>query len=136
MRIQFFLSMQPPTCTHQEKKVGIRKGKPFMYEPDNVKDARAKLKAHLARHVPERKMQGAVQLVTKWCFPIKGKHQDGEYRTSKPDTDNLIKLLKDVMTDLNFWTDDAQVASEVTEKFWAATPGIYLTIEEVGRCQK
>lgn len=35
------------------------------------------------------------------------------------------------MTDLGYWTDDALVASEITEKFWAKVPGIYICIEEV-----
>jgi Holliday junction resolvase RusA-like endonuclease len=35
------------------------------------------------------------------------------------------------MTDLGYWTDDALVASEIIEKFWAARPGIYICIEEV-----
>ena len=69
-------------------------------------------------------------LTTKWCFP-NGRHADGEYRTSKPDTDNLQKLLKDVMTQQGFWKDDALVASEITEKFWAKIPGIYIRIEEL-----
>ncbi len=69
--------------------------------------------------------------MTKWCFPLTGKHRDGEYKTSRPDTDNLQKLLKDVMTDLGYWKDDAQVASEITEKFWAKIPGIYIAIEEL-----
>ena len=49
-------------------------------------------------------------MVTKWCFP-KGKHSDGEYKATKPDTDNLQKMLKDVMTEVGFWKDDALVAS-------------------------
>jgi Holliday junction resolvase RusA-like endonuclease len=72
-----------------------------------------------------------VRLTTWWCFPIKRKHHDGEYRTSKPDTDNLVKMLKDVMTDLHFWKDDAQVASEVIEKYWADIPGIYVKVENL-----
>ena len=76
-------------------------------------------------------MEGAVQLWVKWCFP-RGRHEDGEYRTSKPDTDNLQKLLKDCMTAAGFWKDDAQVASEVCEKFWAEIPGIYIRAEEAG----
>lgn len=131
MKIEFFMHMDPPTCTHQQKKVAVRNGKPVMYEPPDLKEARAKLKAHLAPHRPEDKMQGAIRLVTKWCFPLSGQHKDGEYRTSRPDTDNLQKLLKDVMTDLHFWVDDAQVASEVAEKFWAERPGIYISIDEV-----
>jgi Holliday junction resolvase RusA-like endonuclease len=126
---EFFMGMIPPTCTHQEKQVNW-KTKTF-YEPAELKAARAKLMAHLGQHIPEKKYTSAVRLVTKWCFPITGKHQDGEYKTTKPDTDNLQKLLKDCMTDVGFWTDDALVASEITEKFWASVPGIYIKIEEV-----
>lgn len=35
------------------------------------------------------------------------------------------------MTALGFWRDDAQVASEIAEKFWAEVPGIYLCAEEI-----
>ena len=73
-------------------------------------------------------MTKGVRLAVKWCFP-NGNHKNGEYRTTKPDTDNLQKLLKDVMTDLGFWKDDALVASEIVEKFWAETPGIFIYVE-------
>jgi Holliday junction resolvase RusA-like endonuclease len=35
------------------------------------------------------------------------------------------------MTKLGFWTDDALVASEIIEKFWAEIPGIFIRIEEI-----
>ena len=92
---------------------------------------RSKLTAHLAGHVPDQKYTGAVRLVTKWLFPVTGKHQNGEYKTTRPDTDNLQKMLKDVMTDLGYWKDDALVVSEITEKFWAERPGIYVCIENI-----
>ena len=123
--------MIPPCTTHQTKQVTIRGGKPKFYEPYELKDARRKLKEGLSGHTPAVPYSSAVQLVTKWCFPHGNKHRDGEYRTSRPDTDNLQKLLKDVMTTLGFWTDDAVVASEVVEKFWADVPGIYIAIREV-----
>ena len=72
-----------------------------------------------------------IRLMVKWLFPITGKHYDGEYKGTSPDTDNLQKMLKDVMTDLGYWTDDALVASEIIEKFWASRPGIYIAIEEL-----
>ena len=131
MRTEFFMPMLPPETTHQEKQVSVRSGKPIFYEPEKLKAARAKLQAHLAKHVPEEKYTGAVRVVVKWLFPITGKHRDGQYKTTKPDTDNLQKLLKDVMTDLKYWTDDALVASEIIEKFWAEQPGIYVCIEEL-----
>lgn len=128
MKIEFFLPMNPPTCTHQQKKIGVRNGKPYLYEPADVKDARQKLTAHLIKHVPAQPYTGGVRLMVKWLFPAARNHHNGEYRTTKPDTDNLQKLLKDVMTDLHYWTDDELVASEWVEKFWADTPGIYVSI--------
>lgn len=126
---EFFMAMIPPTCTHQEKQVNW-KTKTF-YEPTELKAARAKLMAHLGQHVPTEKYTGAVRLITKWCFPITGKHQDGEYKITKPDTDNLQKMLLDVCTDLGYWSDDSLIASLVVEKFYANIPGIYVRIEDL-----
>jgi len=129
--IDFFLPIIPPTITHQQKKITVTKGKPHFYEPPELADARNKFTAHLAQYVPVDQFTGPVQLITKWCYPVKGKRKNGEYKTTKPDTDNMIKLLKDVMTNLGFWKDDAIVASEITEKFWADIPGIYIRIKKL-----
>lgn len=128
MRMEFFLPMIPPTATHQEKQVRVVRGKPVFYDPPEVKAARSSLLARLAARRPARPMEGGVRLCVKWCFP-RGRHPDGAWRTTKPDTDNLQKLLKDCMTEAGFWVDDAQVASEITEKFWAEIPGIYVSVE-------
>ena len=129
--MEFFMAMIPPTITHQEKKVHLVNGRPRFYEPDELKAARQKLTAYLGQHVPEEPYQGGIQLIVKWCFQTKGRHKDGEYRITKPDTDNLQKLLKDCMTSVRFWSDDAQVASEIVEKFWAEIPGIYIRVTEL-----
>lgn len=130
MAMEFFMAMNPPTCTHQEQQVRVVNGKPVFYEPPELKAARQKLTAHLAKHKPFEQYMVPVELVAKWCFP-RGKHKDGEYRFTKPDTDNLQKLLKDCMTDMGFWKDDCLVCREITEKFWAEIPGIYIRIEEL-----
>ena len=52
--IEFFMPMIPPTCTHQEKKVAVIKGKPVFYDPPEVNQARIKLCGHLAKHKPEK----------------------------------------------------------------------------------
>ena len=132
MVIQFFAPMVPPTATHQEKQVRWCSGRPVFYEPERVAAARSKLSAHLAGYRPERPMEGGVRLLVKWCFPA-GAHADGEYRTTRPDLDNLQKLLRDCMTELGFWNDDAQVVSETAEKFWAKIPGLFIRAEELPR---
>ena len=127
---EFFMAMDPPTCTHQEKQVAVIKGKPVFYDPSEVKAAKQKLMGHLVRHKPGKRYETGIRLITRWCFPG-GRHRDGEYRITKPDTDNLQKLLKDCMTMCGFWKDAALVASALVGKFWADIPGIYIRIEEL-----
>ena len=130
--MDFFMPMHPPTSTHQERGHIIdSKGRHRFYNRSNG-EAEAKLRAHLAQHIPSKPYTGPVQVLCKWCFPIKGKHSDGEPYTNKPDADNLCKALYDIMTALGFWEDDKQIYSSITEKFWADVPGIYVRIIERG----
>ena len=127
MKIELFLPMIPPTITAQQHKVSHGR----FYDPPELKMAKIKLKDSLIPYVPEKPLDGALRLIVKWCFPVKGKHQNGEYKTTKPDTDNLNKALKDIMEDLNFFINDSRVASEIIEKFWADIPGVYICLEEL-----
>lgn len=138
MELRFFLPMIPPTVTHQEKAVRVVKGKPQFYEPPKLREARVKLRDAVAKYKPDAPAKGAVRLVVTWCFPLDkgGRHRDGDPRTTKPDTDNLQKLLKDCMTEAGFWKDDAQVYMEQVGKFWADTAGIYIHVLEVGAYDK
>ena len=132
MKYEFFMNMTPPTVTHQEKRVTIKNGKPVFFEDTNLKNARMLFMAQLSRFRPAEPMKGAVELLTKWCYI--GKVIEPKYKTTKPDTDNMIKLLKDCMTRSNFWADDAQVACEITEKFVVPErPGIYVRVKELER---
>lgn len=129
--IEFFLPMEKiPTTTHQQKKVNVRNGKPIFYEPEELKNARAKFESLLVRHVPPDKLKGPVRLTVKWCFPMIKGARSGQYKTTAPDTDNLQKLFKDCMSEVGFWKNDAQVASEIAEKFWSEVVGIYVRVEE------
>ena len=128
---EFFMPIIPPTVTAQEHKVTVVKGKPVFYDTPQIKNAKDKLIANLAMHKPKQAYECGVRLIVKWLFPKGDNHFDGEYRTTKPDTDNLQKMLNDCMTVCGFWKDDALVASEVCEKFWAETSGIYIRIEEL-----
>lgn len=120
-----------PTVTHQQKKVRVTRGKPQFYEPDELKETRTMFMELLAPYAPEEPMDGPLRLTTKWLFPkIKGT-TNGQYKHTKPDTENLLKLPKDCMQELGFFVNDSRVASEITEKFWADTVGIYVRLENL-----
>lgn len=126
---EFFLAVTPPTATHQQKKVANVGGRLHFYEPPRLKAARELLTLHLSAHRPKEPFSGPVRLCVRWCFP-KGRHRAG-WKTTRPDTDNLQKLLKDVMTDVGFWRDDAVVCVEHVEKVWGERVGIFIRVEEL-----
>ena len=129
--MKFKVFVNPPTATAQEKKVSVVRGKPVFYNPPAVKKAKSLLISHLIQHKPDEPMSGAVSLKVRWCFPKGKSHKDGEWRITRPDTDNLQKLLKDCMTHCDFWKDDAQVVREIAEKIWSDEPGIEVEIEKL-----
>ncbi|MHC4635796.1 MAG: RusA family crossover junction endodeoxyribonuclease [Planctomycetota bacterium] len=124
--------MKPPRTTHQQKQIRIIEGKPVIFEPPTLVAARGKLAAHLYKHRPEKPFDGPLRVIVKWLFPTKKKELHSHYKTTRPDTHNLNKLLFDVMEDLKFFKDDARVAVETIEKFWTCEiPGIWIRIEQL-----
>ena len=122
MKLCFFLNFEPnpPTVTHQEKKVRVVNGRPMFYMPPELANARALLAAKLKPFAPPRPLDGPIHLGVSWAFtpPRSVRVKEPTWKTTKPDTDNLQKMLKDVMTECGFWKDDALVCSETVEKIY------------------
>lgn len=132
MNDRFFLSLDPPRVTGQMKGINFEERR--VYTKPQVLEAEALFAWHLKRHVPKEPFKGALRLAVTFFFGYSGKsHGDGEWKTTRPDTDNLIKVLKDTMTKLRFWDDDAQVAEETVRKQWSKIkPGIAIEIAQLG----
>lgn len=136
MDIRIDARMIPPTATGQMKKIGVRNGKPYTYEPPDVAAARAKLTAHLAAYKPDQPLDGALMISVDWRHPADDHHLAGTYKVTRPDSDNAQKILQDVMTQLGFWHDDAQLAVTMTSKYYSSVPGLTIMISQLleGRC--
>lgn len=132
--MKIFLLMTPPTVTAQENKVAVVRGKPIIYKPEKIKQAKKEITKHLRPFVPSVPLEGAIELKVVWYFPRGKSHKHLEWRTTRPDTDNLEKMLKDCMTELGFWKDDALVVSETVYKVWSDEPtGIAIEINKLGK---
>lgn len=132
MKIEFFMEMDPPTATAQEKQVRIVCGHPTFYEKTGAKQAKKLLMIHLMQHKPKYPLTGPIRLEVMWKFPKRkaDKFVGEKWKTTKPDTDNLQKGLKDCMTKCGFWEDDAQVVIEHVSKVWTSgQTGIQITID-------
>ena len=135
--MKIFLLLDPPTATAQERQVTIVRNRPIFYQPEKLKEAKRILRLYLRPFKPKEPIQGPIELKVSWLFPRGKRHKHKEWRVTKPDTDNLQKMLKDVMTDLGFWVDDAQVVKEVVEKLWCDEPtGISIEIIELSKIKE
>ena len=125
--ISFFIPGEPPTVTAQQKGYSRKTGK--FYKKADLKDAEQKYMAYAYQARPERPIEGAVYLIVSFRFSVTGKHYDCEPKITRPDTDNMVKLLKDCLTRCGYWLDDAQVALETVGKYWRSTPGISVVVQ-------
>ena len=136
--ISFRIDCVPPTATAQHKGVFVVGGKPRFFTKASVRQAENFLASLLAPHAPTEPFASPVFLSVSWQFPWRKSERkrvvaEGKPipHTSRPDLDNLEKNLLDVLTRLNFWTDDSLVAMKHTEKSWGPKPGIKIEIEEI-----
>ena len=119
--ISFFIPLKKiPSITAQQQRTGTKKdGTTYRYDPQELKAVKALFRDHLAQHAPPEPLTGPVFLEVTWIYPAGDQHADGEYKITKPDTDNLLKAFKDAMTKVRFWKDDAQVCREVNGKIYS-----------------
>lgn len=134
MKVEFRLEIDPPTATAQEKQVRVVCGHPQFYEKPAAKEAKKLLVTELMKYKPEEPLHGPLRLSVDWFFQKRkaDKFIGIKLKDTKPDTDNLQKGLKDCMTNVGFWKDDAQVAVEHVSKWWTSgKTGILITVEEL-----
>ena len=124
----FTLHIIPPTCTGQMRR-HTRNGR--TYEPRAVKDARQLFRTALAPHRPSEPLCGPVSLTVRWYFPCGKTHHSGSWKATRPDADNIQKLLQDEMTKAGFWADDSRIAVLHVEKRWSDEPRIEIEVEEL-----
>lgn len=105
----------PATVTHQS---GTRIRNNRTYKTRELKDWETTLANELNPYKPEKPISGPIGISVDFIFRTQRKSTAGKWKTTRPDTDNMVKTLKDVMTLMKFWNDDAQVVDErVTKKF-------------------
>jgi crossover junction endodeoxyribonuclease RusA len=135
--LSFFIQCVPPKATSQQKGICLIGGKPRHFKKKNVADAENSLTALLMPHRPAKPIEGAVALSVTWTYPWRSSETKRNKAlgympcTTKPDADNLVKMLGDCMTRLAFWNDDAQVADLRVRKGWGDKPGIGITVEAI-----
>jgi len=130
----FFLECIPTTTTAQGKRQNRATGS--FFKDKAHESAMSFMVGLLAPHRPPKPFSGPVSMSVAFIWPhkktgSKASREGTQYRTTKPDLDNLVKGLIDVMADLHFFDEgDQQVAELKLSKFRGETPGIAIRISE------
>ena len=138
--IKLFMRLEPdiPKLTHQNGiKTRVVNGHAQVYKTPALRDLEAKYISFLKPFAPPEPWTCPISLTTLWSFR-KPKGAKGLFKTTKPDTDNLIKTLKDCMTRCGFWKDDALVCREVISKIWHDPDekhGVLISITDLSQTQ-
>ncbi|CEF50679.1 Endodeoxyribonuclease RusA [Lactococcus garvieae] len=98
--MKFSFNLQKMPVTQQQKGIGYRNGKISFYNRKGTENK--ELVNALKRNAPGK------PTVTFWNA-IKQKKKWWQFKTTRPDLDNLMKNLQDYMTKLGYYTDDSQI---------------------------
>lgn len=115
--------------THQS---GIRHtSRGIVYKTPALKACETRYMSALLPYRPDEKITGPVSLKVDFIFGARQKKDRNRYKVTKPDTDNMVKTLKDVLTTCGYWKDDAQVVIEVYSKKYGVNPETKIEIKEL-----
>lgn len=134
-KINIWIPGQPSRTTHQSGTRYTRHGN-RTYKTKALKEWEDHLVDQLRDSIPEKPIEGPIELKVTFGYKPTRKADLWKWKLTKPDTDNSIKTLKDVMTGLGFWNDDAQVSFETCKKMWVDEPGIVIQIQELDQVTK
>ena len=118
-----------PKTTAQQKKFST-KTKTF-YKPTKVEYSEYLLIRALSGRQPREPYSKPVELYVTWLFPHTKKSKDGERKATRPDLDNLQKLLQDIMCKLGYYKDDSLITDLIIKKRWHRHSGLIIQIKEV-----
>ena len=141
-KLKFNINCIPPKSTHQASAKILfskKRNSYFVGKKDTSKGKETKdfLIALFNKYRPVNPFKEPIKLCVTWCYPWRKtepkKNMIVGYKwcTTRPDCDNLSKLVQDIMTKLNFWEDDSQIAWLEFKKMWSNKPGIYVEIESL-----
>lgn len=130
MKIEFFQEFVPPKTTVQQRRQNKQGG--YLHAAGRI--AAATWKAVLEQHKPQHTIQGPIRLTITLTWPHTARTRRlgaAVPKITRPDGDNLIKMIKDIMTKLDYWNDDSQVYSETIERFHSDISGVFVRIESI-----
>lgn len=126
-----FFEVEPPSATHQKKRITTIYGFPRMYDSPALVKAKDLYDQMLEPCKPACPWTGPLKVKLAFLSTppasrkLKG---DAMWKPTRPDCDNLAKTLLDRMARMGYFRNDAQVSVLKVSKLWSKTPGIMIAV--------
>lgn len=141
LAISLSIPINPPRSTMQGSTRILKKrdGTTFIGKPtsSNAKKAKKLLKTYLMPYAPIVPLKGALFVSIIYNFEFNKTEKKSNRKkgiiphNKRPDSDNLMKGLFDVLSECNYWNDDSQVSSLQFEKNYSANPLLSINIYNI-----
>lgn len=132
-----FVPIEPPTVTHNDlvAYVVMKRGVPMAHirKSDRLKDYESRFEAHVKSVAAEitDTLDGPLRETVKLCYPPTDSHRAGEPKTTKPDVDNVVKTINDVLENVGVIANDSRICDLRVIKAYSEPAGIFICIEEL-----
>lgn len=131
--IEFFHPFIPPKTTSQQRRQSASGG--YLHHAGRI--ARATWQAVLEPYRPETPLAGPLRLEISLTWPhtresagrARKRGVGAVPKTTRPDGDNLVKMIKDVMQKLGYFPDDARIYDERVTRWHGDYPGVFVRLE-------
>jgi Holliday junction resolvase RusA-like endonuclease len=134
------VNIVPTTATHQSslRVLKGRGGKFFIgkYKKSKLKDWIEEFKLKIKSSKPAAPLDGPIEAKLEFYFPYpkstsKTKCQTESWKTTRPDLDNMEKMILDTLTDEGFLTDDSIICHKYSIKKLSDKPRIFIHLKKI-----
>jgi len=132
-----FAALLPPDVTHNDLVAYVKKTKdgkmmPGIRKSDRLKEYESALTAHLSNMaLTTETLDGPLRETVKLCYPPTDNHRAGEPKITKPDMDNVVKTINDVLENVGVIANDSRICDLRVIKAYSEPAGIFIRIEEL-----
>lgn len=126
--MSFYFRIPGEPKTKQRPRAVVRGNFATIYTPKETKLAEQKLRGYILNNYKTEKLTGAITINIEFRKKLPKKPKTN-YWTSKPDIDNMIKLVLDALNGV-IYDDDSQITKICANKSYGAESETRIMIEE------
>ena len=139
-QLSFFVNIIPTKATHQSslRVLRSRSGRFFVgkFSKSPIKRWISEFSEKIAKFKPEKPLDCPVEIDIEFRFPYnksasKKIINTDTWKTTRPDLDNMEKVILDTLTNDGFFVDDSLVVLKTTRKMHSPKVGISIFIKEL-----